>query len=157
LEINPIRKIFGIEIKVKMKKMKKINISKVILLLSFVFGMMACNSNQNQQRGNHQNDEQISVMVEGLSEELSLSGKELEIVKYLFIHHFEEMDKVMAEENVSKDKMDSLKNSFEAKVDSVLNDEQFAKFKTYMENHRPQGGPQGNRPQGGMPQGGPQR
>ncbi len=132
--------------------MKTINICKVFILLSFVFGMMSCNTNQKQQGGKHQSNEHITAMVEDLSEELSLSGKELEIMKYLFVNHFEEMDKVMENGNASRDKMDQLKISFEAKVDSILDDAQFEKFKTYMSNHRPQG----DRPQG-MPQGGPQR
>lgn len=135
-----------------LKIMKTKNVNQLILLIAIICSMVACNQ-KTQQEKNAPANQQVSKMSADLSEKLSLTDEQSKIVKFLFTNHFNEMEKIIKKGNASKEDMDSLKKTFESKMDSVLSDDQYDKFISYMETIRPQG----NAQHGENHQGGPQR
>lgn len=81
------------------------------------------------------NSEQIEIIVDELSQELSLSEKQESMVSLLCVALFEEVkDKMKAGKSSRKD-MEALKKEFKKEVISILNAEQQELFSTYQVNH----------------------
>ena len=87
-------------------------------------------------------------MVDDLAKAISLSDSQKVKVRKLFVEHFktvrEKMGKGERPSESQRQEIEKLKKDFETKVKALLNDEQKAGFKKFMQEHKVR--PRNNRP-----------
>lgn len=85
------------------------------------------------------NAAQIKTMVSEMADELSLSTEQEENVLELFTEHFEEVEeKTSGNSKPDRQEMEALKTEFEAKVNTLLSEEQQKQFLVFQKKKQQQ-------------------
>ncbi len=116
----------------------------ILLLLSAILFSSGSLFAQSQQKRNHPpklpSKVEITKIVKELSEDISLSSEQKNEVSTLFNSHFDEAKTKMKEHEtthkMNRAEMDKLRNNFEIRIKSLLNDEQKIGFDNFMKNHK---------------------
>jgi hypothetical protein len=131
----------------------KTGLSITCVLCAYVFWFSSCNragqSQRNLEKQQAYDSINVSRVVNELSDKIGLSLDKRDSLTLLFMEHFKELQSTI-QKRQGREVMDQLKERFETKVESLLDEEQFIVFQTFMENARP-------RPQGPPQQGPPRR
>jgi len=80
---------------------------------------------------------QISLMVEDLSKELSLTASQKSQISDLYTAHYKTIELKTKSGRPNREEMDALKTKFEKEVNALLTEEQQKLYKAYLKKNAP--------------------
>jgi len=125
--------------------MKSQNIWKllvaILMITTTAFGQQRTGGQRGGQQGPPQtpSEKQIEKMVSNLSKEIMLSEEQETEVLALYKNHFEDVEDLTKSGRPDRDKMDELKEEFEAKVKDVLTEDQEKSYEAYLKKNARKG------------------
>lgn len=125
--------------------MKSQNIWKLLVVILMItttaFGQQRTGGQRGGQQGPPQtpSEKQIEKMVSNLSKEIMLSEEQETEVLALYKNHFEDVEDLTKSGRPDRDKMEELKEDFEAKVKDVLTEDQEKSYEAYLKKNARKG------------------
>ncbi len=122
-----------------MKTKNKINLSIFMLVITMLLSMNMALAQQRGQQGPPPapDAKQISLMVEDLSKELSLTASQKSQISDLYTAHYKTIESKTKSGRPNREEMDALKTKFEKEVNALLTEEQQKLYKAYLKKNAP--------------------